>query len=185
MNIITDKEGIFEVDKYDVILLGTSVYDILSHGLQGKVAIRYPHVAEANHKQPYGDLRRLGTRLTVEKEGCPTVSLLYICGYPKKGVKTLDYDALDRCLNTAAMEFKNKRIITTIMGAYSFDGEGDRERILKMMEEAFKGMDVDVYDYPQTCVFNEYMTKARELINMGVSNGKRRTEILKKLYLRN
>ena len=185
MNIIKNKEAIFETDKYDVILIGTSIYDTLSHGFQGKVGIKYPHVAEANHKQKYGDIRRLGTRVTVEKEGSPTVSLLYICKYPKKGIKSLDYTALEKCLATAAAEFKGKRIITTIMGSNDFDGEGDRETILEMMEKAFKGMDVDVYDYPQKLIHQEALDKARELITMGISNGRRRTEILRKLYLKN
>lgn len=185
MNIIKGKDAVFETDNYDVVLIGTSVYDILSHGFQGKVAIKYPHVAEANHKQTYGDVRRLGTRVTVEKEGCPIVSLLYICRYPKKGLKSLDYDALQRCLETAAMEFKGKRIITTVMGASDFDGEGNKRKILSMMRKAFKDMDVDVYDYPQFCVHDERMEKAKQLISMGVSNGKRRVEILRKLYLRN
>ena len=183
MEIIKGKDAIFETDKYDVILIGTSVYDILSCGFQGKVARKYPHVAEANHKQNYGDLRRLGTRVTVEKEGCPIVSLLYICRYPKKGLKSLDYDALEKCLATSAMEFRNKRIITTVMGASDFDGEGSKRKVLNMMRKAFEGMDVDVYDYPQGNIAKELSDKKRLLNSIGVTDKKRRNEILKQLFL--
>ena len=183
MNLIKGKDAIYETDNYDVILIGTSIYDILTHGFQGKVAIKYPHVMEANHKQPYGDSRRLGTRLTLEKKGCPTISILYICNYPKKGLKSLDYDALKRCLETSAVEFKGKRIITTIMGANDFDGEGDRAKVLRLMRTYFKDLDVDVYDYPQEKVKDEMLRTVKKLKSMGVKDRKKRKEILKKLYL--
>ena len=183
MKLIKGKDAIFETDNYDVILIGTSIYDILTHGFQGKVAIKYPHVAEANHKQPYGDSRRLGKRVTVEKEGCPTISLLYICRYPKKGLKSLDYDALKHCLETSAAEFKNKRIITTIMGASDFDGEGDRAKILRWMRKYFKDMDVDVYDYPQIKVIKELNETSKKLKSMGVDKRSKRREILERLFL--
>ena len=183
MRIIKDVEPVFEADKYDVALIGTSVYDILSSGFQGKMANRYPHIAEANHKQPYGDLRRIGTRLTLNKEGCPTLSLLYICGYPKKGLKTLNYDALEKCLLTSAAEFKGKRIITTIMGSTVFDGEGNKRKILRMMEKAFEGMDVDVYDYKQRNVIEERREKQKQMDVIGFKDKTKRKEILKKLFL--
>ena len=122
MNIIKDKEPIFETDKYDVILVGTSIYDKLCNGFQGKMANKYPYIVEENHKQPYADIRRLGTRLTLERKGKPTISLLYICRCPQKGLKSLDYDALKHCIETAALEFKGKRILTTVLGGSVLGG---------------------------------------------------------------
>ncbi len=183
MRIIENQEPIFETDKYDVVLVGTSVYDLLVNGFQGKMANKYPYILEANHKQPYGDLRNLGTRLTLKREGNPIISLLYICGYPKKKFKSLDYDALKQCLTTAAVEFKDKCILTTIMGSTSFDGEGSKKRIIKMMEKVFEGMDVDVYDYKQMNGVEERKLKKKQLTEIGVTDNKKRQEILRQLYL--
>jgi hypothetical protein len=86
-------------------------------------------------------------------------------------------------LETAALEFKNKRIITTILGGTVFDGEGDKNRILGMMEKAFEGLDVDVYDYTQTVLNEEMFIKKKELTELGVTDRQKRLEILKQLYL--
>lgn len=183
MRIIKDKDPIFETDNYDVVLIGTSIYNMLVNGFQGKMGNKYPYIVEENDKQPYADSRRLGTRLTFERNGLPTISLLYICRCPQKGLKSLDYPSLQRCLETAALEFKNKRIITTILGGTVFDGEGDKNRILGMMEKAFEGLDVDVYDYTQTVLNEEMLIKKKELTELGVTDRQKRLEILKQLYL--
>ncbi len=183
MRIIKDKEPIFDTENYDVILVGTSIYDMLVNGFQGKMACKYPHVEEENHKQSYGDTRRLGTRVTVKKKGCPIVSLMYICRYPRQDLKNLDYDALKQCLTTAALEFKGKRIMTTVLGATEFDGNGTKRRVLRMMEKAFDGMDVDVYDYKQRYRFEETNEKRRQFDAIGITERSKRTAILRQLYL--
>lgn len=183
MNIIKDKEPIFTTENYDVILVGTSVFDMLVNGFQGKMAYKYPQIEKENHKQSYGDVRRLGTRITVNKKGCPTISLMYICRYPRKDLKNLDYNALKQCLATAAMEFKDKRVMTTVLGASEFDGNGTKRRILRIMTKAFDGMNVDVYDYKQRNLKEEYKEKRQELIDMGITDSRKRNAILRQLYL--
>lgn len=183
MKIIKDKEPIFDTENYDVILVGTSIYDILCNGFQGKMACKYPYIVEENHKQSYADTRRLGTRITIERKGNPTISLMYICGLPQRKQKSLDYDALKQCLTTAALEFKNKRIMTTVLGCTDFDGEGNKRRVLRMMEKAFDGMDVDVYDYKQRNLIEEAKEKRNELTEIGVTDRHKRTAILRQLYL--
>ena len=183
MKIIKDKEPIFETEKYDVILVGTSICDTLYNGFQAKIANKYPYISEENHKQPYADSRRLGTRLTVKRENNPIISLLYICRYPQKLKMTLDYSALKQCLETAALEFKNKRVLTTVLGGTIFDGKGNKKRIINMMAKAFEGLDVDVYDYKQTYIIKETNAKMKELTEIGVTDSQKRIEILKQLYL--
>lgn len=149
MNIIVNKDLIFETDKYDVILLGTSTYCMLTNGFQSKMRLKYPFIEDANNKTNYGDKRKLGKRTTIENENTPIISLLYVCNYPNKTREFIDYEALENCLRTAAAEFKGKKIATTVIGSSLYDGNGDKEHILNIMQESLQGLDVDVYDYKQ------------------------------------
>ena len=54
MNIIQGKDAIWETDKYDVVLVGTSIYCMLTNGFQSKIRFKYPHVDAANDKTPFG-----------------------------------------------------------------------------------------------------------------------------------
>ena len=66
--------------------------------------------------ESYGDNRKLGKRLTVD--GKPTISLLYICGYPSlRHGPSINYEALKNCIITANAEFKGKKVMTTMIGS--------------------------------------------------------------------
>lgn len=149
LNIVTNKDLIYDTEKYDVILVGTSVFCMLSNGFQHKMRIKYPFIEKINDKSSYADMRRLGTRLTMQDGESPVISLLYICKYPNKTVDSLDYDALEKSLRTAVAEFKGKTIATTVLGSTIFDGNGNKEKILEIMSECAKGSSMDVYDYNQ------------------------------------
>lgn len=183
MQIIKDKEPIFETEKYDVILVGTSIYGMLCNGFQGKMANKYPYIVEENDKQSYGDVRRLGTRITVSKEDSPDISLLYICRYPQKNAESIDYEALEKCLATAAVEFKGKKIMTTVIGSTQYDGTGSKRRVLSIMRKVFGESDVDVYDYKQHALKEEASDKRKQLSEMGITNKSKITSVLRKLYL--
>lgn len=146
--IIKDKDPIYDVADFDVVLLGTSVFCTLTGGFQSKMRFRYPILMERNDAMPYGDMRRLGTRLTIDCNDV-TVSLLYICTSPDSRRVFVDYDALERCLRTSNAEFKGKKVLTTILGSSPFDGNGDKERCLEMMRQFLADVDVTVYDYKQ------------------------------------
>lgn len=147
LNFIKNKDAIWETDKYDVILVGTSIYCMLSNGFQSKLRLKYPYIEEANNSTNYGDLRKLGKRLTIQ--GKPIISLLYIAKYPHSKREFVDYDALEHALATANAEFRSKKVLTTVLGCSKFDGNGNREKILDIMERNTQNMDVDVYDYLQ------------------------------------
>jgi hypothetical protein len=188
MNIIKDKDAIAYTDNYDVVLVGTSIYNMLGNGFQSKIRYKYPYVDEINDTTPYGDTRKLGKRLTIDGE--PIISLLYICGYNRKSLVTLDYDALENALLTAKAEFKGKRVMTTVLGASQFDGNGDRERVLDIMVRSTKGLDLDVYDYRQLPKMEEIWYWKRKIFLIKDINRKKyieltkgRNEILRKLYL--
>lgn len=147
INIIKDKDPIWETDKYDVILVGTSIYNMLTNGFQAKIRLKYPYIDEANDSTNYGDLRKLGKRLTIQ--GTPIISLLYFAKYPHSKRVFVDYEALEKTLDTANAEFRGKKIMTTMLGCSKFDGNGDSDKVLEIMEKCLTGVDVDVYDYLQ------------------------------------
>lgn len=189
MNIIKDKDAIAFTDDYDVVLVGTSAYSTLGNGFQSKIRFKYPEIDEINSKTPFGDFRKLGKRLTVD--GSPTISLLYICGYPRRGVVSINYEALERCLLTATAEFKGKRVMTTVLGSTQFDGNGDRDKILEIMERSTRGLDLDVYDYRQLARKEEVDYWKRKIFLIKDIDRKKyiklvkgRNEILRRLYLK-
>lgn len=163
MRIIKDIDPIYDTEKYDVILIGTSISCALASGIQGKIGRKYPYVVEANDKQPYRDNRRLGTRLTLKKEGNPIISLCYICKFVNSSMETIIYESLENCLATANAEFKGKKVLMTVMGGTKFDGNGDKEKCLKIIEENTKDLNVDVYDYEQLTTVQEKYNICHEL----------------------
>ena len=78
VTIEKDKDLIWEVDNYDVILVGTSVYNMLTNGFQSKIGLKYPILNEVNDKTNYGDMRKLGLRKTIDTNK-PILSLMYFC----------------------------------------------------------------------------------------------------------
>lgn len=190
MEIIENKDLIWDTDNYEVILVGTSIYNLLTQGFQSKMVVKYPGLEEANKQTPYADRRKYGKRLTVDTT--PIISLMYICGYPHSKRDYLNYDALENCLATADQEFKGKKVATTIVGSSPFDGNGDKERCLKIIEENTKNLDLTVYDFPQ---FNRRQEIAQHLRKFNIYKRnkewdkynelvKHKDEIIAKLYLR-
>ena len=147
LKIIKDKDPIWETDKFDVILIGTSIYNQLNGGFQSKIKYKYPIVDEKNRETKYADFSKLGTRITINDT--PTISLMYICGYPRPNIDTVDYDSLTKCLLTANAEFRGKKVLTTILGSSQFDGNGDKDKCLKIIKDSTKDLDITLYDYEQ------------------------------------
>lgn len=176
MILIKDKDPIFFTDEYDVVLLGTSTACSLASGFQGKLARKYPYIDAENDKQPYRDNRRLGTRLTLKEEGKPIISLMYVSKYNDSRNVTIDYEALTNCLSTANAEFKGKKVITTIVGSTKVDGNGEREKCLKILEKCTKDLDIDVYDYEQLTYSEEVAKVIRPLSDKWIKEKIRTTK---------
>lgn len=190
VEVIKDKDLIFETDNYDVILVGTSIYNMLTQGFQSKMAQKYPDIVTMNNSTPYADRRKYGKRATLPGE--PIISLMYICGYPHSKRDFLNYEALETCLQTANQEFKGKNVATTLLGTSLFDGNGDKDRCMKIIEDNTPDLNLSVYDYlqlnrrveiaQQLSKFNVYAKnkewdKYHELVD-------HKDEILKSLYLK-
>lgn len=188
ITIVKDKDAIWDTDNFDVLLIGTSIYNRLDGGLQSKIRFKYPLVEEANQKTKYGDVSKLGHRLTIE--GTPTISLMYICKYPTPKQESVDYEALERCLKTANAEFKGKKVLTTIVGSSIFDGNGDKDKCLKLIEENTIDLDITVYDYQQKKRTEEIRMHDKYVLSLKTTNREKYEQLhsmfdlyLKKLYL--
>ena len=189
LHIIKDKDPIWDTDNYDVILLGTNIYCMLGNGFQNKLKNKYPKIEEINDKTNYGDRRKLGKRITIEGE--PVISLLYICNYPNKKWASIDYDALENAMATANVEFKGKKVMTTMLGTTIFDGNGDREKVMEILENNCSGMDLYVYDYNQLNKKDEigaYVNKIKALYKAEPEKYKQlwksKDEVLKEMFLK-
>lgn len=156
LELIKDIDLIYHVKEYDVVLIGTSIKNSLGDGFQHKVGRSFPYVIEANNKTRYNDRSKLGTVNVVG--GNPVFCLCYIhCGRyrPDLYPDTVDYGALEKCLDLINRNFKGKRIASTIIGGNEFEGGGNPERCLDIMRRALKDCNVFVYDYKQIPFRNE------------------------------
>lgn len=148
MDIIKDVDPIFETEKYDVIMIGTSTHNMLTNGFQNKIRNKYPVVEEENNKTKYGDKGKLGTVKIVD---CiqPVVALMYVYGYPNSNKCYLSYESLDKGLGICSSLFKGKKIMSTLIGSSKYDGNGDKDIIMKMFEKHFKDEDLTLYTCKQ------------------------------------
>lgn len=162
--VVTDVDLYDDIDKYDVILVGTNIYCNMSQGFQRKIMLNYPYVQDNNMKTKYGDESKLGTILECKEEGKPTFVLLYINKgnfRPDLNKVYLSYESLEKCLKIVNILYKGKNVASTILGASKFDGNGDRDRILDIILEAVPDVELTVYDYTQLSRSDE-LKKIRE-----------------------
>lgn len=175
--IIKDKELIYDTEKYDVILVGTSIYCMLTGGFQSKMRFKYPFLEPANDKTPYGDRRKLGTRLTFN-DSKPIISLMYICNYPRRNRVSIDYDAFEKCLLSANGEFSGLSVATTMIGMSNFDGNGDIEKCIELINKNTPNIDITLYDYQQKSRIEEQMDYLNKIYKIRKTD----KELHKKLY---
>lgn len=153
ITIVKDVDIMQEISNYDTILIGTNVYCSMSQGVQRDIILNYPYVREKNLQTKYGDVAKLGTLLECSEKDEPTIVLLYMYrGYPyrkKNDEEYLDYKVLEDCLRLVNKKYKNKRVATTLLGCSRFDGNGNREKVLELMEKTLTDVDVVVYDFFQ------------------------------------
>ena len=154
INIVKDKDLIWDVEKYDVILIGTSIYCTLGDGFQFKIKNKYPILQIENDKTPYGDSRKFGKRLTI-KNHKPILSLMYVCDKGLHNKSMINYEALENCLRTANAEFKGLNVASTIVGSSRFDGNGDRDKCLELIEKCTPNLNITLYDYEQLANYDE------------------------------
>lgn len=167
VTIIKNKEAIYDTEDYDVVLVGVSTHNMLMGNFQSKMGIKYPIVEKVNDNTAYGDLRKLGKRITIDDlgEGKPIISLMYICGYPSNRTY-LKYDALEKCLRTANAEFKGKKVMTTLLGSTKFDGKGEKKKCLNLIKKCCTDIDLYIYDYEQITIVEEVRRQVQYFKNL-------------------
>ena len=164
IKIIKDVDLVDHMEEYDVVLVGTNTYCSMGCGFQHSVLLHHYKVQEANLTTKYGDIRKLGTILPVEDEG-----ILFILCYIVKGMNfrpdlekdTLNYIALRSCLNECKTYCEGKKVATTILGCSRFDGNGDKETVLGILNGMVE-YDLTLYDYEQKSPGEEYWRQIRE-----------------------
>ena len=151
IKIIKDKSLIYDVPNYDVILIPTSINNALGNGFQYEIKKAFPEVDNANKNTPYGDVRKLGTVQVVESDTI-IFCLLYINKgryRPDLNPDYLNYEALESCMKIINANFKDKKIASTLIGYDRYEGDGDKEKILSIIENNSDNIDLTIYDYEQ------------------------------------
>ena len=144
-----------DIQKYDVILIGTSIKNSLSNGFQHDIATNFSKVDEINRKTKYDDPQKLGTCEVVSsyvKDGFPIFVICYITkGRYRPDIKpdALDYNALRSCLLLVNKNFKGKKVGTTLLGAEKYEGGGDSKEIYKIIDETCNDIELYIYDFVQ------------------------------------
>ena len=154
ISVIKDKDLIFDVFNYDVILVGTSIYCSLGNGFQHDIKINFPVVNEANINSKYADPEKLGTILPIKDRNI-TFCLCYINSgrfRPDLQKDYLNYDALNKCLTNVNKLFPNKLIGSTLIGKSIFEGNGNENKILDIVNNTCINCNITLYDYEQESV---------------------------------
>ena len=152
INVIKDIDLYNHVGEFDVVLVGTNNYCMMSQGIQLNIMLNYPYVYDRNLETKYGDPEKLGTVLECTSEGEPTFCLCFICGgnfRPDLQKDYLSYESLEKCLKLVNILYKGKNVATTLLGASRFDGNGDKDKILEIFNSCITDVNLTIYDYYQ------------------------------------
>lgn len=168
LNFIHDKSLIEDVFNYDIILLGTGIHNALGNGFQYDVKINFPIVEETVKKTPYADPRKLGTVTVIKHKPIFCVGFIHKGGYRKDiNPVYLDYNALNDVLLLIDNNFENKRIGMPLIGCSQFDGNGDKNKVIELLNNLSNRNEYFIYDYYQRDyreVNNEKWSKITSLV---------------------
>lgn len=171
MKIIKDIDLIYDVKKYDVILIGTSTLNSLGNGFQYKMGKNFPIIKEANNSTLYADKSKLGTVQVVNES--PIICLCYIHNgrfRPDINPDVVDYAALEKCLKLINQKFKGLKVATTIIGNSPFEGGGDYNKCLGILQKQMVDVDLYVYDYKQLDYRYEDNLKYHDIVERRKAN---------------
>lgn len=181
LTLVKDIDLIEDVTKYDVILVGTNTYHTMGNGFQKKIRVNYPETYKLNLSTKYGDKNKLGSRLNTINSN-PIFSLCFIThGYnfrPDINPDYLDYEALEKCIKSANSEFSGLNVATTAIGCSKFDGNGDREKVLDILNKNSNNINLYIYDYNQLETNIEYAIRYLNVVNNKSYDKQKKTELI-------
>lgn len=183
IKIIKNIDLFDNVKDYDIVLVGTNIYCNLSQGFQRKVMLNYPYVQEMNMSTKYADKKKLGTILECKKEDNPTFLLLYITeGNFRPDLKkdTLSYESLEKCIKLINILYKGMNIACPFLGSSRFDGNGDKDKILKIIENNSKNVNITIFDYEQKSRAEELKETREKELKLKAENAHAYYEAVKK-----
>lgn len=188
ITMIENKQLIYDIDNYDVILIGTSINNALGNGFQYQIKKSFPEVDIANKNTPYGDIRKLGTVQVVNKYN-KTFCLCYINKSrrrPDLYPDYLEYTALESCMQIINKNFKNKKIASTILGNSVYEGDGDKEKIMQIICDNTNDVDITLYDFQQQDFKQERRERWNDIVNsIGKVSAEEYKEMKKKFHWQN
>ena len=154
IRVITEKDLIDYIGKYDYIIVPMNCYGNFGNGFSYKVKTYYPYVEMMeNHMTNYGDKNKLGTVFEVKFKNKPKFLIAYVTfGYnfrPDLEKDFLDYNALESVMRIINDKYANSKIACPIIGCNRFDGNGDKEKVYKILNEFSDRISLFVYDYYQ------------------------------------
>lgn len=181
LTLVENIDLIEDITKYDVILVGTNTYHAMGNGFQKKVRVNYPNTYKLNTSTKYGDINKLGTRVTTS-DSSPIFSLCFIThGYnfrPDINPDYLDYEALEKCVKTANIEFSGLKVATTFIGCSKFDGNGDKEKVLDILNNNSNNINLYVYDYNQLETNVEHVIRYLNVVKNESYDKEKKTELI-------
>lgn len=150
MKIIKDIPLITEIYQYDVILFPVGIGNSMRRGFSREISVNFPSVSKSIGNTPYCDQKKYGTVHCTEINGTIFAGcFIHNGGYNKNNGEYIKYDALKKCIEVIANNFADKKIALGIIGHAPEDGNGDRDKILDIIEETLGDIDYTVYDYLQ------------------------------------
>lgn len=189
VNIIKNEDAIWHTDEYDAVLVGASIYNMLTNGFQGKIGVKYPFLIDEIGNTNYGDMRKLGTCKIVK--GNPEFCIMFVANYPHKSRIFCDYDGIESCFKYANVVYSGKKCLTTVVGSQRFDGNGDSKKIMEIIKRTCTDINLDVYDYEQLARRDEAAILFRKMLEYRYTDHDKfvnlwydRYNVVKQLYIK-
>ena len=141
------------IHKYDYTIVPTNCYCIFGNGFANKVKRFYPYTFEYDKRTNYGDKSKLGSILEANYLNEPKFILAYITFginfRPDIQKDYLDYEALTTVIKKIDIIYKGKNIAAPFIGCNKYDGNGDKKKVLDILEKNVKNFNLTIYDYFQ------------------------------------
>lgn len=152
MQIVKDKQLIYDVKNYDVVLVPMGLNNSFSNGLRYELNLNFKGLKEKEIDSGYGDRRKFGTIFPI-KVGKIAFCMCYMLrGWNKYSGDTdnVDYYHLASCLVKVQERYNGMKIASPLLGVEPWDGNGDKDKIMLAFKEHFDKSDkFTLYDYKQ------------------------------------